>query len=86
MTFSTKPDRLEYMKTYCAGCFFKCPYCRELNKIYRRYKVVECRHNGFVDCVNRSECKSCGWNPEVARDRLEKYRRKLEKGEGCNGN
>ena len=79
-SFKTADMKLEYMGTYCTGCFFKCPFSIELNKIHKRYKVSKCRHNKFVECADRAKCTACGWNPEVANDRLERIKHRLEKG------
>lgn len=32
---------------------------------------VECKHNHGVGCIDTSKCGTCGWNPEIARRRLE---------------
>lgn len=32
---------------------------------------VECKHNHGVGCEDRSKCTACGWNPEVARRRIQ---------------
>lgn len=34
-------------------------------------ELYECRYNPEVKCENRI-CTNCGWNPEVAKARLEK--------------
>lgn len=40
----------------------------------KRYKRTvlkfECPHNGAIDC-ERKKCSTCGWNPDVAKMRLE---------------
>lgn len=33
-------------------------------------KSTVCMHNPYVDCTNRSNCPSCGWDPAVAEARL----------------
>ena len=39
-------------------------------------KVEPCKYNPLeVHCTEPHKCKTCGWNPEVAKMRLEKTRR-----------
>lgn len=39
-------------------------------------KRVECSYSHGVECTDPSKCAGCGWNPEEARRRLEKAKRK----------
>lgn len=39
--------------------------------------TVECQYSGFVDCTQGqiyAHCPDCGWNPAVARERIERAR------------
>lgn len=37
-------------------------------------EVPGCIHNNMVECpASRRNCKSCGWNPEVSRNRLQAF-------------
>lgn len=79
--FVTCEAKQKHMDIYCNGCYFRCSIAEQLNKTQKKYKVYRCKNNKFVDCAKRSECASCGWNPEVAHNRLEKFRQKMERGE-----
>lgn len=35
---------------------------------------IKCPHNDAVGCFpSQKHCSSCGWNPEVSQERLEKF-------------
>lgn len=38
--------------------------------------VIICPHNDEVDCATQN-CASCGWNPEVAKARVEKVAKSM---------
>ena len=38
---------------------------------------VQCKNNPWVKCPEKNSCKSCGWDPEVAKQRIDN-RYKLE--------
>ena len=39
-----------------------------------------CQFNKCVDCIDHNKCWKCGWNPEVARERVREWeiKRRLE--------
>ena len=41
--------------------------------------TYDCPHNEAIDCdkYKQRPCNNCGWNPDVARERLEKYCKEL---------
>lgn len=61
-------------------CSRKC-YRLFRSACYLEQKGIEfaCPHNVAIECYTK-KCDSCGWNPEVAKARLEAYERK-RKGE-----
>lgn len=48
-------------------------------KYYPRWKPGDpCPNNGAVICPDKTRCSVCGWNPEVAKKRLEKIEKELK--------
>ena len=42
------------------------------------HTYIPCPHNGGVQCrPQERNCKNCGWDPDVAQNRLEKICKKL---------
>lgn len=37
-----------------------------------------CKYNHQVDCSNATKCYRCGWNPQVAKQRAQRIRRRLD--------
>ena len=33
----------------------------------------QCKNNCWVRCRNKTKCEKCGWNPEVAKKRIENH-------------
>lgn len=64
---------------YCGKLFMStardaqycCPSHRKKYRYEVREKVVVCKHNCGVYCTANASCASCGWNPEVAKKRME---------------
>lgn len=49
-------------------------YCSEKCRRADKYqKEIPCRFNEGVWCADKA-CEKCGWNPAVAKERLEKIR------------
>ena len=47
--------------------------------VYSAQMEGVCPYNDCVSCEkNERHCWNCGWNPEVARQRLEKYQYQVE--------
>lgn len=42
-------------------------------KMKRWRKSVKCPKNENVDCQDPSRCEGCGWNPEVAKMRMDAF-------------
>lgn len=38
-----------------------------------------CQFNKCVDCMEQDKCWKCGWNPEVARERIKEWERQRRK-------
>lgn len=68
--FLSKQELSEYFKQFCGGDYCSCAFLQ----------VVVCRYNDGVECREKDRCDRCGWNPVVARDRLERIKHRLEKG------
>lgn len=49
----------------------------EYVKVAQYTKDTTCPHNEAVTC-ERKNCRKCGWNPNVAKRRLEKITGKLK--------
>lgn len=32
--------------------------------------IKQCKCNANVECLEQTKCSSCGWNPDVAQERL----------------
>ena len=47
------------------------------NKVANYEKECRCPHNEFVVC-SMKKCTRCGWNPDVAKARLEKIRQERQ--------
>lgn len=65
---------------YCIRCGkqFICKssnalYCGKECKYESRDIVFQCPHNVAVFCDGKSSCSACGWNPEVAKRRMEAF-------------
>ena len=48
----------------------------DIKEIKRERGSYVCPYNGECRCI-RLECKSCGWNPEVAKARMDKFMTKM---------
>lgn len=49
---------------------------------YNHGGFVDCKYNEHIDCINGAECKSCGWNPKVAKKRKSQlFKRKVGQNE-----
>lgn len=35
---------------------------------------IPCKFNHSVDCFECADCHNCGWNPDVAAERIEKWK------------
>lgn len=35
-----------------------------------------CFYNLWIDCTGKCQCDKCGWNPDVAKRRIEELRKK----------
>lgn len=68
--YTTTPEKLRYESLFCNGCFFRCPNAIMLNSKRKRYQIMRCKYNDGVECADTSRCKSCGWRPTVAQERL----------------
>lgn len=45
-------------------------------------EIGKCQFNFGVICSSHKDCDACGWNPEVAANRTEKLKLKLEQKRG----
>ena len=36
-----------------------------------------CTYNKMIDCLSHTGCVNCGWNPEVAKKRVDRVKREL---------
>ena len=50
----------------------------EKNK--NRYETFPCVHNEGVRCHKPGACKGCGWDPQVAQGRLDRFLNQFKKG------
>ena len=71
--FANSKDKQSYVRGYCNGFYPSCSVAQILNEYHRRYKTVICPHNVGVECLDTTQCYSCGWNPVVATKRLRKW-------------
>lgn len=42
----------------------------EKEKKEKKPRFDDCRYNLWVACEDKQNCKYCGWNPDVAKDRI----------------
>ena len=47
------------------------------NRLRKVPPEKQCPHNAWVECGQR-DCAGCGWNPDVAKERAEKYGKSLQ--------
>ena len=60
----------EFMST-AHEALYCCPSHRKKYRWEVRQKVVACKHNCGVNCTADASCDRCGWNPVVAKKRME---------------
>lgn len=36
-------------------------------------KEEQCENNSWVKCLDKTQCKKCGWNPEIAEKRIQSH-------------
>ncbi len=71
--FSGTADCSAHYSRYCSGEYHRCHVATLLNRIYRRYDDSPCPNNAGVECLHKDGCARCGWNPEVAQQRLQAF-------------
>ena len=49
-------------------------------KTKNRYETFPCVHNEEVKCRHPGKCQGCGWEPNVAQKRLERFLNRGKKG------
>lgn len=54
----------------CGSAYHRCPTAQMLNTLHSRFRVYTCPNNSALECLHPEDCRRCGWNPSVARDRL----------------
>lgn len=65
---------------YCSYCgkqftskWYNARFCCEECRNKSRAGAHQCPHNVAVFCDGETSCSACGWNPEVAKRRMEAY-------------
>lgn len=66
--FETRAKNAKYCSHYCANQRY---YERRVKK-KKENKEPRCPNNRWVVCDNQCNCANCGWNPEVAQQRMDK--------------
>lgn len=52
-------------------CGYPCLQQAKKHRIKEARGASQCPHNNYLICLDK-KCDTCGWNPEVAQQRMEK--------------
>ena len=71
--FWMRGDEKVHYNECCSKDYNRCQVAQMLNSIWCDFAVQSCPNNSEVECLHTDGCDRCGWNPQVAEERLRRY-------------